>query len=321
MRKPLVTSSFVLLGTLLILVSCSDKSTQPNMTTGNANDLAFTMAKNDAVATVSEFSSTAKIGGRWLNWHPGLFNFNVGDSVSYDSTTGWHVFSRSFMNDNRQFAVSDSFRFTALDGMFQFQRDSTTNVFEQKLSKSSSLIPNPDMPGVTRSRLIASDFRWVGLADSVTTLNGTFHRHSEGSNQVPPDTSTIDSMTTTQTASLIQDSGSVNLHHDEDVANNFFGDEHNFFSDEDGMRQFTRDIQGQFNNVQFHTDDLRRGEHPQPYAGTLVEQITLNIVTPNRTINLMATVTIDFSHNGFHGRMEGDNRSWEWDDLFGDIGL
>ncbi len=311
MRKSLIYLMSLLAGTLIIIVSCSNKSTQPVVNSGNPSDPPLALAKNDANASVSEFASSAVEGSRWLRFNPGPFNMSFGDSVSYDSTSGWHVLTRSFTGPVRQFAVVDSFRFTALDGIFQFRGDSTTNIFELRLKKSSSVQPNSDLPGVQRSRSLEINTRWVGLADSVTTLNGDFHRHAEGSNQFAMGDS----------ADTSHEGDSPAMHRDEDDAGHFFGDGENFFGEEGHFVQFTRDVQGQFQNVEFHTADLRSGERVRPFAGTLVEQISLDIVTPNNTITFSATVTITFSPGGFHADMSGDNKSLDWDELFENIGM
>jgi hypothetical protein len=177
MRKQTTFIFLLLAGTFLIFWSCSNKSTSNNLTEGDNNAQDYQIAKEDVDTTMIDMNFDDLESAGWLNWNSGM---SLADSVSYDSTSGWHLRTAIFDNRNFQTAVVDSFRFTDLGGNFQRHRDSTTNIFERHLKRSQILSANPDTSGTHWVRSFTRNTHWEGLADSVTTLNGNFSRHWDG---------------------------------------------------------------------------------------------------------------------------------------------
>jgi len=76
--------------------------------------------------------------------------------------------------------VADSFRFTDINGNYQMRRDSTTNELERRLKKRFEKAAPPDTPGTSWTKIRNRNMMWVGLADSITTLNGDVYRYYHG---------------------------------------------------------------------------------------------------------------------------------------------
>ena len=178
MKKILFTLLLAIAAGLMI-AGCSDKSTNNNISEGSYTDENYLLAKEDADSSMAEMTVDNEEVGDWVDWNPGLA---LVDSVSYDSTSGWHVRARTFENDYMTHAVVDSFRMTDLDSQYQFRRDSTTNIFERRLKKSFEKTARPESLGYYWTKTRERNTHWEGLADSVTNLNGDFNRHWAGEN-------------------------------------------------------------------------------------------------------------------------------------------
>jgi len=179
MRKLVVLTAIFILCGMAFFTACSDKSADNDMTEGDYNSEEFVLTRQDADSTVSEMNFDDEEVGDWVLWNPGGHQ----DSVGYDSTTGWHVRARIFEGDYLDISVVDSFRFTDLGGTYQFRPDSTTNEFERRLKKYFLLTPHPDSQGTFWLKSRNRNTHWVGLTDSVTTLNGDFLRHWNGQSE------------------------------------------------------------------------------------------------------------------------------------------
>lgn len=171
------------LGTLAFLAACSDKSSMNALTEGDYNSEEFKLAKDDADSIMADMAIDDSESGEWLIWAPPTFAKPALDSVVYDSLSGWHQHALTFTDDYVAIAIIDSFRFTGLDSAYQAHWDSTTNVFERRLKKLFTLTPLPDSPGTFWTKSRTRNTHWQGLADTVTTLNGDFHRQWAGQSQ------------------------------------------------------------------------------------------------------------------------------------------
>lgn len=171
------------LGLVILAAACDKKSIDNNLTEGNYESEEFLLAKQDADSTVIEMNADDQEVGDWLVWNPGLLASPNVDSVIYDSTGGWHLRSHTFQDEYIEIAVVDSFRLTDLNHEYQFRRDSTTNEFERRLTKSFTLDIRPESLGTYWVKQRSRNTHWVGLADSVTTLNGAFRRYWNGQSE------------------------------------------------------------------------------------------------------------------------------------------
>jgi hypothetical protein len=266
MKKQMTFIALLAMGAFLIFWSCGSNSTKDNLTEGDYTSQDYQLAKEDADSTVVEMNIADDEVGGWVIWNPGDVRV---DTVSYDSTTGWHVRARAFDNDYLQTSVVDSFRFTNLSGQFQLSRDSTTNTFERRLKKNYILAEGRDSVGTHWVRTFERNATWVGLADTVTTLNGNFSHTWLGQTE---------------------------------------------------RRSFSRDVQGNLNNIQFYSADFGTGHRPHPFAGTANASVVMDVVTPNREVHLEGTLTITFRmENGqycYHARLVRGSNWWEWDRCF-----
>jgi hypothetical protein len=165
------------LGVLMAFMACSDKSTSNNMTEGNYTNEDYTLAKQDVDSSMAEMNLDDQEAGDWLGWNPGAV---LVDTVSYDSTTGWHLRAREFDGEHQTISLADSFRFTDLNSNYQLRHDSTTNVLERRFKNSYLFSAGPESLGTHWLKTRNRNANWVGLADSVTTLNGDFRRYWEG---------------------------------------------------------------------------------------------------------------------------------------------
>jgi hypothetical protein len=184
-----IISTVLSLGILVLFVGCSNKSTNNTSTEGNYSNEDFVYAKADADTTVAEMNVDDQEVRDWMIWNPDPGSI---DSVSYDSTSGWHLRARIFDGEHMQSAVIDSFRFTTLDSLYQFRHDSITNIFERRLKKSFMHTIRPDSMGTHWLRTRERNMHWEGLADTVTTLNGDIQRQWEGQTEFRAFTRTVD---------------------------------------------------------------------------------------------------------------------------------
>ncbi len=180
MRKNLIVFLTLLLAAMFSIISCSDRSQNDNLIEGDYSNEDFTLARAEADSAMDEIRIDDNETGDWFLWGGGLYGAPEVDTVSYDSTTGWHLRSRQFEDDFIEASVVDSFRFTDLDSNYQPRRDLTTNIFERRLKKSFEYTSRPDTLYDHWLKTRERNMRWEGLADSVTTLNGDFHRRWEG---------------------------------------------------------------------------------------------------------------------------------------------
>jgi hypothetical protein len=168
------------LAALTLMAACSDKTSNSRLNEGDYNDEDFVLAREDADSALDEMRVDDRETGDWLVWRRGDDGWPDIDSVIYDSTSGWHYRQRQFNNDYIEISVADSFRFFDTNMNYQFRRDSTTNVFERRLKKYFELTPQPESLSTYWVRNRERNMLWEGLADSVTTLNGDFHRLWDG---------------------------------------------------------------------------------------------------------------------------------------------
>ncbi|MCP4631676.1 MAG: hypothetical protein GY855_02025 [candidate division Zixibacteria bacterium] len=176
MKKITTTIPILIIALGLILSGCSKNSTQDNDTT---NDEIFAAARVDADTTVLECIDD---NNQMCDWFVGgMGPLALSDSVEIDSTDFWHIFIRNFQNDYITHSVADSFRFTDIDGEYQYRPDSTTNQFERRLKKFFEKEARGNGTSWTKER--NRNMLWVGLADSVTVLNGDIYRYHHGENE------------------------------------------------------------------------------------------------------------------------------------------
>lgn len=155
--------------------NCSDNEST-GMNEGDSEDDAFVAAKANVDTSITEFDedmieAVDSIVLDIVNWGP----------TDYDTTSGWHYRFRTFENNHWYRSVADSFRFTDTGGEYQYHPDSMTNQFERRMKKNhtyDSGIENGPAWDKTRNR----NMNWVGLAGSITTLNGDVYRHYWGQN-------------------------------------------------------------------------------------------------------------------------------------------
>jgi hypothetical protein len=173
MKKLLITSAIFLFGALIIFSACSDKSTKTFMTPGDTTSTEYTLAREDVDSTMADMALDMSEASAWINRAPVLL---VDDSVGYDSTSGWHFFTRNFSDAYLNIADADSFRLTALNGDYQRYRDSLTNIFERRLYRFRQWWPIRGDSATYALTDYSRHMHWAVLADSVTTVNGDMHR-------------------------------------------------------------------------------------------------------------------------------------------------
>jgi hypothetical protein len=180
LKKIMLISSVIVLGTLFLISGCSDKSTDGAITEGDYSDEDFLLARAEADSTLEDIRID-NFGARdWICREPTGPEPPYMDSVTYDSLTGWHVWELLREDPIVQFSVIDSFRFTDLNSNYQRFCDSTTNVFERRLKKDFHAERGRIHNGTEWDRNLRRNTIWDGLADSVTTLNGDFNRYWSG---------------------------------------------------------------------------------------------------------------------------------------------
>jgi len=258
MQRNFYLNSFLVLFIALFITGCSDNST--DMTTGDPNDAAYIAAREDADSTLSELTQDEGEDAGWLDFTIARIADN--DTLGYDSTTGWHF----LVYDDTiffylQLEVTDSARFTDLGDAYQQFPDSTTNQFERRMMKTFTLAIEDTSWTKYRHR----NMHWIGLADSVTTVNGDFLRHWQGDR---------------------------------------------------GVHHFDRVVDGEFQDVQFYTNDLRDGLPTHPFDGTMISSVTLDIEAPNGTVHLEGSLTVTFFFDHYHAYLVRGSNYWEWDHYY-----
>ena len=122
-------SILIILSLLFLIAGCGDKSADDRITEGEYGNEDYLLARVEADSVMEDFRRD-NFGARdWICRLPdGPQAPNI-DSVNYDSTTGWHVWSFERDDPIVQISVVDSFRFTDINSQYQYHRDSTTDIF------------------------------------------------------------------------------------------------------------------------------------------------------------------------------------------------
>ena len=162
--------------TMFVISGCSDSAT--DITQGDPEDEGYQVSKADVDTTMTEINEdlleavdSLMVGGLAKLTKP----------VDYDTIDGWHVRSRTLQNDNWDKSVVDSFRFTDAEGEYQNHRDLTTHQFERRLKRNISYDSGLD-GGQVWDKERNRNMNWIGLTDTITTLNGDVYRHYYGQN-------------------------------------------------------------------------------------------------------------------------------------------
>jgi hypothetical protein len=173
-------TALIIFGLLFLLAGCSDKSTDDGLAEGDYSNEDFLLARAEADSVMDDIR-VDNFGARdWICREPMGPHPPMPDSVSYDSTTGWHVWEFSRGDSIVQISVADSFKFTDLYSNYQRFRDSTTNIFERRLKRNLHAERGRINDGTEWNRNLERNTIWDGLADSVTSLNGDFYRYWSG---------------------------------------------------------------------------------------------------------------------------------------------
>jgi hypothetical protein len=173
MKRKIFALPILLLSLAVLFSACDKKTSQSASTEGAYDNEEFLLARADADTAVAELRYDDGEIGDWLLWSPGRGTPGIAD---YDSASGWHFRNWEYENDFIEVASSDSFRLTDINSDYQRHRDSTTNVFDRRIKKRLVYAPQSDSLRDNWLRTRERNMIWSGLADSVTTLNGDFHR-------------------------------------------------------------------------------------------------------------------------------------------------
>ena len=180
MKKIAVITGLIFIGAIFFISGCSDKSTDGQITEGDYTNEDYLLARAES-DSVMEDIRLDNFGARdWICLEPMGPHHPMPDSISYDSTTGWHIFEFSRQDPIVQISVVDSFRFTDLNSEYQRFHDSTTNIFERRLKRDLHAERGRIDDATEWDRNMERNTIWDGLADSITTLNGDFSRHWSG---------------------------------------------------------------------------------------------------------------------------------------------
>lgn len=164
---------------LFIFSGCSDDST--GMREGDPDDEAYLAAQANLDSSITEFNIDLIEAVDSLFTFNGNYKFCAPDTIYYDSTEGWHIRRWVwYMDDFLLISVIDSFRFRDINGDYQRCRDENTNEFERRLKKQISYSTGTN-DGTAWEKERIRNMYWVGLTDSLTTLNGDIYRYYNGS--------------------------------------------------------------------------------------------------------------------------------------------
>ena len=159
---------------LAITIGCS-KDSPTGITAGDQTDEGYLASKADVDSSMNEINSD------FLEAVDSLMVGGAGKVFDSDTSEGWHIRSWTFQNDYWNRSVVDSFRFTDTEGEYQIHRDSTTDQFERRLKRNMAFDSGMEN-GPSWNKERNRNMHWVGLADSLTTLNGDIYRHYYGEN-------------------------------------------------------------------------------------------------------------------------------------------
>lgn len=159
--------------TALILVSgCGKDSTKT--TAGDENDASYLLAKADIDSSMLEFNEDGGDGSNWLGGIP----LALDDSVVFDTSSYWHIYSGSQQAGYLIWARIDSFRFSDAMGEYQQNINILTDVFEHKLHRT--YVFNNTQGGVAWQKARHRNVTWEGFTDSILVHSGTVQRTYAG---------------------------------------------------------------------------------------------------------------------------------------------
>jgi hypothetical protein len=174
MKKTLFFVGFGVLMAIFFNAGCSKDSTNPN--TGDENDPSFLLAKADIDSSLIEYNDDDLDGSAWLGGIP----LALDDSVIFDTSSYWHIYSGTYQGEFQSWARIDSFRFSDSAGEYQQARNLFTDVLEHKLHRT--YVFNNTQSGVNWQKARHRDVKWDGFTDSLLVFTGTAQRTYAGQN-------------------------------------------------------------------------------------------------------------------------------------------
>lgn len=172
MGKKLILIGFGLISGLLLVSGCGHDSTRS--TDGDENDASYLLAKADIDSSMMEFDADGGDGSGWLDDIPLVLD----DSVIFDTSSYWHIYSGTLQVDHLTWARVDSFRFSDAAGEYQQTMNLLTDVFEHKLHRT--YVFNNTQGGIAWQKARHRDVRWDGFTDSILVFTGNIQRTYAG---------------------------------------------------------------------------------------------------------------------------------------------
>lgn len=175
MKKYLLLIGMAIMAALFLTIGCSKDSTDSSA--GDETDPSYLLAKSDIDSSMTEYSTDDNDASGWLGEIP----LALDDSVYFDTSSYWHIYSGTYEGEFLTWARIDSFRFSDSAGDYQQTRNILTNIFEHKLHRT--YVFNNTAGGVAWEKTRHRDVKWDGFTDSLLVFTGTMQRSYAGQNQ------------------------------------------------------------------------------------------------------------------------------------------
>ncbi|NLI14876.1 MAG: hypothetical protein GX409_01175 [candidate division Zixibacteria bacterium] len=172
MTRKSILMWLILISALFYIAGCSEDSTKS--TAGDENDARFLLAKADIDSSIQEFNMDDNDGSDWF----GDILLTLNDSVTFDTTTFWHIYSVSRQGGFQSWTRIDSFRFSEASGIYQQSPNSLTDIFEHRLHRAYSF--DNTSGGVAWEKAHHRNVKFDGFMDSIMVSTGSIERTYEG---------------------------------------------------------------------------------------------------------------------------------------------